>query len=326
MSLFESNFSPPKNTGVYRDDPHFAVQATAGMLAATGRWTIASVQELVRFFSLAVAVLWQSCRPLTWRRTVWAEFLYQCHHLVRTVPGEGLIVTNNDEPNLQAVLEKGCWTPTETFSENNGKWTEINCSDDGKKFTVCVDGEVAGEVSWDMHGKHNRMNALAAIAAARHAGVPVKQACAAMTEFKGIKRRLEVKGEVNGITVYDDFAHHPTAIEETIDAMKEVSKDGVVFAVLEPRSNTMRMGIHKDDMMRSLKGADEVLLYQPAGLDWDLTSTVESSDVKAKVYEDVNVMIKALCENARSGDHVLIMSNGGFESIHDRLLSALNER
>jgi len=250
----------------------------------------------------------------------------QFHHLVRTVPGEGLIVTNNDEPNLQAVLEKGCWTPTETFSENNGKWTEINCSDDGKKFTVCVDGEVAGEVNWDMHGKHNRMNALAAIAAARHAGVPVKQACAAMTEFKGIKRRLEVKGEVNGITVYDDFAHHPTAIEETIDAMKEVSKDGAVFAVLEPRSNTMRMGIHKDDMMRSLKGADKVLLYQPAGLDWDLSSTVESSDIKAKVYEDVDIMIEALCENARSGDHVLIMSNGGFESIHDRLLTALNER
>ena len=211
------------------------------------------------------------------------------------------------------------------FRESKGKWTESDCSEDGRTFSICLDGEVAGEVNWEMHGRHNRMNALAAIAAARHAGVPVKDACAAMAEFKGIKRRLEVKGEVNGITVYDDFAHHPTAIEETLSAMREVSNGGSVFAVLEPRSNTMRMGIHKDDMMRSLKGADEVLLYQPAGLDWDLSSTVESSDVKARVYEDVDVIIDSLCKNATSGDHILIMSNGGFDSIHDRLLSALSK-
>ena len=250
----------------------------------------------------------------------------QFHHLIRTVPGEGLIVTNNDEEHLKTVLEKGCWTPTETFSENNGKWTESHCSADGKTFNVCLDGEIAGEVNWSIHGKHNRMNVLAAIAAARHAGVPVKDACAAMAEFKGIKRRLEVKGEVNGITVYDDFAHHPTAIEETLAAMKEVSNGGSVFAVLEPRSNTMRMGIHKDDMMRSLKSADEVLLYQPAGLDWDLSGTVKSSDVKAQVYQDIDVMIDGLCNNAKSGDHILIMSNGGFDSIHDRLLSALDKQ
>lgn len=250
----------------------------------------------------------------------------QFHHLIRTVPGEGLIITNNDSPDLNKVLDQGCWTPTETFSETNGKWTESDCTQDGKTFSVCLEGEKVGEVNWGMHGRHNRMNVLAAIAAARHAGVPVKVACEAMTEFKGIKRRLEVKGEVNGITVYDDFAHHPTAIEETLDAMKEVSRGGRVFAVLEPRSNTMRMGIHKDDMMRSLKKADEVLLYQPAGLDWDLSSTVESSDLTAKVYDDVGVLINMLCQNAISGDHILIMSNGSFESIHDRLLSSLGNQ
>jgi len=222
------------------------------------------------------------------------------------------------------VLEQGCWTPTETFSEFNGQWTVSDCSQDGKKFTVCLQGEVQGVVSWDLHGKHNRMNALAAIAAARHAGVPVKEACNAMAEFKGTKRRLEVRGEVNGITVYDDFAHHPTAIEETLDAMQEVSAGGRVFAVLEPRSNTMRMGVHKEDMMRSLKKADEVLLYQPAGLDWDLPATVASSEVGARVYDDVGRMIDALCHDASSGDHILIMSNGGFESIHERLLTSLS--
>lgn len=250
----------------------------------------------------------------------------QFHHLVRTVPSEGLIITNDDETNLKKVLEKGCWTPTETFSEENGQWSVSGCAEDGKTFSVCLDGEVVGEINWDMHGKHNRMNVLSAIAAARHAGVPVKDACAAMAEFEGIKRRLEVKGEVNGITVYDDFAHHPTAIEESLDAMKEVSNGGRVFAVLEPRSNTMRMGVHKNDMMRSLKKADEVLLYQPAGLDWDLSDAVKSSGVMAQVYSDVEVMIDVLCKNASSGDHLLIMSNGGFESIHDRLLSALSKQ
>jgi len=249
----------------------------------------------------------------------------QFHHLLRTVPGEGLIITNNDSADLKIVLDQGCWTETETFSDDNGQWMVGDCSDDGRSFTVCLAGNAIAEVNWTMHGKHNRMNALAAIAAARHAGVPVKDACEALSEFEGIKRRLEIKGEINGVTVYDDFAHHPTAIKETLDAMKEVVNGGRVFAVLEPRSNTMRMGVHKKEMMTALSDADEILLYQPAGLDWDLKETVNASKVPAKIYDDTDVIIKKICNDAVSGDHILIMSNGGFEGIHNRLLTSLGE-
>jgi UDP-N-acetylmuramate: L-alanyl-gamma-D-glutamyl-meso-diaminopimelate ligase len=175
-----------------------------------------------------------------------------------------------------------------------------------------------------MHGAYNRLNALAAIAAARHAGVPVKEACAALAEFKGIKRRQEIRGVVNGITVYDDFAHHPTAIAETLSALDEIKKPGErVIAVLEPRSNTMRMGVQKTAMMDAIQDADEILLYQPAGLDWDLSEVAASSKKPAQVYNTTAAIIEQVCKLAKQGDHVLIMSNGGFEAIHSRMLDAL---
>jgi UDP-N-acetylmuramate: L-alanyl-gamma-D-glutamyl-meso-diaminopimelate ligase len=177
-----------------------------------------------------------------------------------------------------------------------------------------------------MHGAHNRLNALAAIAAARHAGVPVGQACAALAEFKGIKRRLEVLGVVDGITVYDDFAHHPTAIIETLSAVKEISADGRILAVLEPRSNTMRMGVHKKQLLDSLQQADSIYLYQPDNIDWDLADLARHSSAAANVYDDVADIIPAVIKQAQPGDHVVIMSNGGFESIHSRLLQALEKR
>jgi len=170
---------------------------------------------------------------------------------------------------------------------------------------------------------HNRMNALAAIAAAQHAGVPVELSCEALTEFKGIKRRLEVIGVVNGITVYDDFAHHPTAIEETLTAMKEVRGEGKVYAVLEPRSNTMRMGVHKDSLSDAWQQADEVCLYQPEGLDWSINEVVSQSKVPATIFSSTDKIIEHLLSQVSSGDHILIMSNGGFEAIHQRLLAAL---
>jgi len=170
------------------------------------------------------------------------------------------------------------------------------------------------------------MNALAAIAAAQHAGVPVEVSCEALKEFKGIKRRLEVRGVIDGVTVYDDFAHHPTAIEETLLAMKEVKGDGKVFAVLEPRSNTMRMGIHKESLSSSWQQAGEICLYQPEGMDWSLGDVVKQSKVPATLFSSTDKIISHLTSEAAEGDHIVIMSNGGFEAIHQRLLDALAAR
>jgi UDP-N-acetylmuramate: L-alanyl-gamma-D-glutamyl-meso-diaminopimelate ligase len=250
----------------------------------------------------------------------------QFHHLVRTVPGEGKLIVNGGDPNLDDVIEMGTWTPVEKFSIAGEHWSIGTCADDGSTFEVCVDGKPAAQVSWHMHGGHNRLNALAAIAAARHAGVPVAQACAALAEFKGIKRRLEVLGNVGGVTVYDDFAHHPTAIVETLSAVKELSEDGRILAVLEPRSNTMRMGVHKKRLLDSLQQADEIYLYRPEDIDWNLKDLARHSTVAAGVYEDVDGIIRDVIQQARPGDHVVIMSNGGFKSIHTRLLQALEKK
>ena len=249
----------------------------------------------------------------------------QFHHLVRTVPGEGMLVVNQQDKNLEQVLDQGCWSRRENFSVTGSQWSIADCADDGEEFSVNLNNKPVGKVSWSMHGTHNRLNGLAAIAAARHSGVPVAQACEALATFKGIKRRMELRGEVDGIRVYDDFAHHPTAIEGTLVAMKEINRSGKLIAILEPRSNTMRMGVHKDSIAESLQGADEILLYQPAGLDWDLSPVVSASKKPISVYDEVEKIIKHISKEAETGDHVLIMSNGGFESIHTRLLTELEK-
>ena len=253
----------------------------------------------------------------------------QFHHFVRTIPGDGLIVKNGDDENIASMLDMGCWSQTAAIHKahdpghSNDDWSIGKVSSDGKIFEVLLDGKMVCSVNWDLHGSFNRMNALAAIAAAQHAGVPVELSCEALKEFKGIKRRLEVRGVINEITVYDDFAHHPTAIEETLTAMKEVQGKGKVFAVLEPRSNTMRMGVHKDSLNDSWQQADEICLYQPEGLDWNLSDVVAQSKAPATIFSSTNKIIEHLLSEATSGDHILIMSNGGFEAIHQRLLDAL---
>jgi UDP-N-acetylmuramate: L-alanyl-gamma-D-glutamyl-meso-diaminopimelate ligase len=247
----------------------------------------------------------------------------QFHHLVRTVPGEGKIIMNGAQTNLDEVIAMGCWSPIEKFSVAGDAWSIREVSADGSRFDVYVDDKKAGTVNWDMNGTHNRLNALAAIAAARHAGVPVKDACEAMAEFKGIKRRMERIGDINGIKVYDDFAHHPTAITETLLAAKEIAAGNRILAILEPRSNTMRMGVHKQELMGSLQGADEIYLFEPDNLGWDLREMAKHSAVKASVFDDTEALIQAVCKAARTGDHILIMSNGGFESLHSRLLGVL---
>lgn len=258
----------------------------------------------------------------------------QFHHFVRTIPGDGLIVKNGDDENITAVLAQGCWSEVAAFHQMHDQkkrnmdhrdddWSIGKTSKDGKQFEVLLDGKVAANVNWFIHGLHNRMNALAAIAAAQHAGVPVEFSCEALKEFKGIRRRLEIRGVVNEITVIDDFAHHPTAIKETLTAMKEVQGNGKVFAVLEPRSNTMRMGIHKGSLSDSWQQADEICLYQPEGLDWNLADVAQQSKVPATIFSSTDKIIEHLTSKAKSGDHILIMSNGGFEAIHQRLLDAL---
>ncbi len=250
----------------------------------------------------------------------------QFHHLVRTVPGNGRIIHNADDDNLARVLARGCWSETERFTGSGpaGQWQARLLDADGSRFEVLHAGEPAGTVEWSQIGQHNVSNALAALAAARHAGVPVAQGVAALGAFQGVKRRMEVRGTVNGITVYDDFAHHPTAIATTLQGLRhKLGHAARIFVVLEPRSNTMRMGVHRDNLAAALQGADRVWLYQPPGLDWSLDLVTGALDVPVRVMDSVAALVQSLQQNAVPGDHVLIMSNGGFGGLHDRLLKAL---
>lgn len=248
----------------------------------------------------------------------------QFHHLMRMVPGNGLVVSNGGDDNLQDVLDRGCWTPVENFAQ--GDWQAEYLESDGSVFNVMLKGEPCGTVRWDSIGEHNVNNALAAIAAARHAGVPVEHAIAALSEFQGVKRRMQLRGRVNEITVYDDFAHHPTAISTTLAGLRASVGRQRIIAVLEPRSNTMRMGEHKDKLAESLAEADQVYLFQPEGLEWAMESAIAELGDKAVLLRSVELLVEALVEFARAGDHVLIMSNGGFGGIHEKLLKRLAER
>jgi UDP-N-acetylmuramate: L-alanyl-gamma-D-glutamyl-meso-diaminopimelate ligase len=242
----------------------------------------------------------------------------QFHHLVRTVPGNGLVVCNGREEPLARVIGRGCWTPVEKFGSDDG-WNIA--ADD----VVTLKGEPQGKLEWELLGEHNRMNALAALAAARHAGVPVAQGLAALAEFRNVKRRMEVRGEVNGITVYDDFAHHPTAIATTVEGLRrKVGATTRILAVLEPRSNTMKLGVMKDALPGSLKDADLVFCYA-GGLGWDAAGALAPLGDKAAVKDDLNELIEAIAAAAKPGDQILVMSNGGFGGIHEKLLKRLQQ-
>jgi UDP-N-acetylmuramate: L-alanyl-gamma-D-glutamyl-meso-diaminopimelate ligase len=239
----------------------------------------------------------------------------QFHHLVRTVPGNGLLLSNAREDALARVLNRGCWTPVEKFGSADG-WNidAENC--------VTFKGAIQGTLNWELMGNHNLMNALAALAAARHAGVPVAQGLAALGQFKNVKRRMEVRGTVNGITIYDDFAHHPTAIDTTIAGLRSKVGKSRIFAVLEPRSNTMKLGVMKESLPASLKEADLTFCYA-GNLGWDARGALASLGNKAIVMDDLNELIAAIVAASAAGDHVLVMSNGGFGGIHEKLLKAL---
>jgi len=260
-----------------------------------------------------------------------ASIQRQFHHLVRIVPGSGRIIWNAGDARLIETLAMGCWTPREGFSRDavaHAEWTArtLSGADDYSRFDVMQSGQARGTVEWDLIGSHNVENALAAIAAARHAGVPVEQSVEALKSFKGIARRMQVRGEVQGIKVYDDFAHHPTAIELTLDGLRRRVGQQRIVAVLEPRSNTMRMGVHRETLAPSLRGADAVYLYAPSDLGWDAAAVARELGPTAAAEPTLDALLQRLGADLREGDHVLVMSNGGFGGLHGKLLAALQAR
>ncbi|MBW9274429.1 MAG: UDP-N-acetylmuramate:L-alanyl-gamma-D-glutamyl-meso-diaminopimelate ligase [Candidatus Thiodiazotropha sp. (ex. Lucinisca nassula)] len=248
----------------------------------------------------------------------------QFHHLVRTVPAEGLIISPLNDGNISDVLDMGVWTPLEFFDpENEAGWHAEHTTTDGHSFDVVCEGEMQGRVSWELIGSHNVANALAALAAARHAGVRPGAAIEAFSGYKNVKRRMELRGEVNGVRVYDDFAHHPTAIGTTLDGLRKQVGDARIIALLEPRSNTMKRGVHADRLADALRAADQVMMFMPDDLQWDAAAALASLGDRAELFSDTASMVSLAVETARPGDHILVMSNGGFEAIHQRLLDAL---
>ena len=248
----------------------------------------------------------------------------QFHHLVRTVPAQGLILAPLNDGNIHEVLDMGCWTPVEYFDpEIEAGWHAEQAAPDCHAFDVVCEGESVGRVDWPLIGRHNLANALAALAAARHAGVPPARAIPALAGFLNVKRRMELRGEVAGVRVYDDFAHHPTAIATTLQGLRRQVGEGRIIALLEPRSNTMKLGVHAQQLAESLQAADRALVFQPPELSWDLKAALGSLGARAELFLDTQEMITRVMELVAPGDHLLVMSNGGFDAIHQRLLDAL---
>ncbi|MDA0149921.1 UDP-N-acetylmuramate:L-alanyl-gamma-D-glutamyl-meso-diaminopimelate ligase [Vibrio sp. LaRot3] len=249
----------------------------------------------------------------------------QFHHLVRTVPGNGRILAPQKDQAIADVLKRGCWSENE-YTGEEGDWRAEKVINDGSEFHVYLKDERVGTVTWDLVGDHNVDNALMAIAAARHVGVTPDLACEALGKFINTKRRLELKGEVNGVTVYDDFAHHPTAIELTLGGLRNKVGDSKIIAVLEPRSATMKRGVHKETLAASLKQADQVFLFQPDSIEWSVEDVAKQCAQPAQVSDDIDQLVTAICQQAQAGDQILVMSNGGFEGIHGKLLEKLKAK
>ena len=258
----------------------------------------------------------------------------QFHYLVRTIPSEGCIISPENDENLEVSLQKGCWTPRETTAESDtpATWQFKLHSKDGSLFDVLHQGEFAGKVSWNQNGLHNVQNGLAAIAAVHHAGVDVKQACLALSAFSGVKRRMEELATVHGITLYDDFAHHPTAIATTLEGLRNKVGNARIFAIIEPRSNTMQAGYHKDQLAQSAKIADFSIWLQPENMSWNLSETLNAHSEQSNadknnilVCNSIEEIIAIAVKEAQPGDHIVFMSNGGFGGIHRKLIQKLEE-
>jgi UDP-N-acetylmuramate: L-alanyl-gamma-D-glutamyl-meso-diaminopimelate ligase len=257
----------------------------------------------------------------------------QFHHLVRTVPASGRIVLPAADSALQEVLAMGCWSELETTGRPSvgtpalaADWQAHLEADDASSFSVSYRGQKQGRVSWQHTGMHNVQNALSAIAAAHHVGVRPADAIAACADFAGVKRRMELLAEINDIRVYDDFAHHPTAIATTLEGLRARVGKAPVIAIVEPRSNTMRMGVHLQRLAPSIAAADRVIWYQPPGLDWSLDEVIAASPRPATLYSDIERIVADLAAEMRGGENIVIMSNGGFGGIHQKLVGALRRR
>ena len=246
----------------------------------------------------------------------------QFHHLLRTVPGEGLVIYPAAEQALQRVVDMGCWTPLQTTGAG-GQWQARLLSEDGSHFAVLFEGVEQGEVRWTLTGQHNVANALVTLAAARHVGVVPQLGIAGLSQFHNVKRRMEKVAEVAGVTIYDDFAHHPTAIATTLDGLRKQVGKAQVIAVIEPRSNSMKLGAHRQGLPGSVVQADRVFWYAPATLGWDLAATVASSSVPTQVCDSLEAIIAGVKAHAAPGTQVVVMSNGGFGGLHGKLASAL---
>jgi len=252
----------------------------------------------------------------------------QFHHLIRMVPSNGIVVTPTQSVYIEETLEKGCWTPRETMSTttNPAGWSVEKQTADGRLFDVYFKGELQGRVDWNLIGDFNIENALMAIASSRHAGVPSHVAVEALSEFVNTKRRLELRGEINRIKVYDDFAHHPTAIAKTLEGLRHHVGDSRIIAVLEPRSNTMKSGVHKDALPASLSLADQVYVFQGEQVKWSVAQLIDQCKQPCTVTDDLDGLIDSVSRMAKEGDHILVMSNGGFGNFHQKLLNALTEK
>ena len=252
----------------------------------------------------------------------------QFHHLVRMIPGNGLIIAPEQDLNLAETLRMGCWTRVEKTTvaadDSEAEWQARLKRPDGGEFDLIKAGERQGVVDWGLNGLHNVQNALAAIAASYHAGIEPERAVAALCEFKNVKRRLEVRARINGITLYDDFAHHPTAIATTLEGLRAKVNGERIIAVLEPRSNTMRMGVHADALADSLKAADSAIIYQSADLGWDVEQTAGNA-ARISVSHSLDALVAKLVDESRPGDHLVFMSNGSFGGIHHKVEQALKQ-
>jgi len=259
----------------------------------------------------------------------------QFNQLLRTVPAAGRIIVNGEDTELATTLAMGCWSPRESFAVvkaaggagADAEWSAVIAPGSAaSRFAVLCRGTTVAEVNWPLLGEHNVMNALAAIAAARHVGVPPERAARALGEFRGVKRRMEIRGVVDGVTVYDDFAHHPTAIATTLSGLRARVGGARIVAVLEARSNTMKLGVHREQMAPALALADRAWLLNPPDIGWDLPSAVAALGARASLAASVDELVKGLADDSRPGDHILVMSNGGFGGLHDKLLAALRAR
>ncbi|HDL6852382.1 TPA: UDP-N-acetylmuramate:L-alanyl-gamma-D-glutamyl-meso-diaminopimelate ligase [Yersinia enterocolitica] len=250
----------------------------------------------------------------------------QFHHLVRLVPGTGKIIVPDNDNHLKQVMAMGCWSEQELVGET-GSWFARKVAGDASVFEVFLDNELVGEVSWSLVGEHNMHNGLMAIAAARHVGVLPADACRALGDFINARRRLELRGEAHGVTVYDDFAHHPTAILATLAALRsKVGGTARILAVLEPRSNTMKLGMCRNELAPSLGRADEVFLFQPQHIPWQVVEVAEACIQPAYWSADIDTLVDMVVKTAQPGNHILVMSNGDFGGIHDKLLGALSQK